>query len=105
LAHIPRSHGEALTPLDRPRELLASHGDLERLLHVDDREPIPPDGLSIDLDLEVGLADDALGEHGVAAHSGHLAEDLLDGDAEALDRLEIRPVDLHAHGRAHPALE
>ena len=52
-----------LTSLDRHRHRLAADGDLDDLLHVGNLDAVARYPLAVDLDLQVRLADDAVGKH------------------------------------------
>ena len=45
-------------------------------LQLLDVDPVAGDGLSIDQDFDVGLSDDAVGEHGGGLNAGNLLEDV-----------------------------
>ena len=68
-------------------------------------DPIAGDGFAVDMDLQVRLADDAVGEDGTRLDRGHLLEDALELQSDLLDRFEIRALDLDPHRRTHTALQ
>ena len=62
--------------------------------------------LAVDVDLEVGLADDAVGDdRRRLRRSGPPSGGVSISKADLLDRLEVGSLDLDAHRRAHAALQ
>ena len=95
-AHVAHSNRVALATLDRTRERHAAEASLDNLLHLSDRDPVARNGLSIDDQFEVGLADDAVSKHRFGANRRHLLERGLETRARLLDGLEIRATYLQA---------
>ena len=104
-AHVAHAHGVALPPFDRARQTHSAESDLHDLLHLIDAQPVASDGGSIQVDLDVGLAHDSIRDDRLGHDARHLLQELLELEAKVLDRLQIRPLHLDAHGRAHAALE
>jgi hypothetical protein len=95
----------ALAPLDRHRQRLATDGDLDDLLHIRNLDAVASDALAVDLDLQVGFADNPIREHGSGLDGWHLLEQPFKLQSEALDRLEVGTVDLDTHRRPESGLE
>ena len=90
LARIADADRIALAALDRHGQVLAADGDLDHVLHVADVHAVAGDLLAVDPELDVGLADDAVGDH--VGRAGRLLEDLLDLQADPLDLLQVAAV-------------
>ena len=75
------------------------------VLNAGDRQPVSPNRLSIDVDLDVRFADDAVGEDGFRTDAIHLTQKPFELHPERLDRFEIRTVHLDAHWCSHAALK
>jgi hypothetical protein len=105
LAGVAHADVVALAALDGRRRLEAADGHGDGVLHVHDAEAVARGGLAVDLDLEVRLADDALGIDRRGVDGRHLAEQRLQRDGRLLQCLQVGPAHLDAHGRAHAGLQ
>ena len=108
VAQLPRitdPHRIALPALHGGGDGHATDGGLQGALQVLDGEPIARDGLAVPPHLQVGLAHDPVGEHGLGLHRRDLLQHTLQLPAEPLDGGQVRTEHLDAHGRAHAGLQ
>ena len=66
---------------------------------------VPGDGVPFYINLQVGLAYDPVGNYSARLYTGNLLEKALDFQANPIDCVEVRPLYLDAHRRAHTTLE
>ena len=103
LAQVAHADRVAFAAFDGLHDVHAADGDFDDVLHVADAHAVARDAVAIDLELEIRLADDAVGDD--VGRAGHFLEQLLDLQADALDLLQVAAVNLHAHHRAEAGLE
>ena len=93
----------ALAALDGHRQRPAPHRHLDHVLDVADVDAVAGRLLAVDLDLDVALADDLVGEDvGRTADPAQHRGDLL---ADALDVVELGAEDLHGDRQPHAGRE
>ena len=90
LAQVADADRVALPALDRLHDVHAADGDLDDVLHVADVDAVAGDAVAVDLELQIRLADDAVGDD--VGRAGNLREQLLDLQADALDLLQVAAV-------------
>src|SRR5690606_10456577 len=79
--------------------------DFDHLLHIRDLDAVARDAIAIDLNLEIRLADDAVGKDRGRLYGGHILQVAFKLEAEPFDGFERRAEDLNAHRRAESGLE
>lgn len=104
-AEITNAHGVSLSSLDCHGQRFAADGDLDDLLHRGNCEAIAGDLLSIDIDLKVRFAHNAIGEDRRGLDTRNPLEQPFEFKAEGFDGLKIRTVDLDAHRCTKARLE
>ena len=105
LAWVANPHRIALSTFHRGGVHHAPDRGLDGALHVLDGQAVAADGFPIDAQMQVGLAHDAIREHGFGLHRGHFLQDRLEFASEFLDRRQVGSEDLDAHGCAHAGLQ
>jgi hypothetical protein len=105
LALVAHADGVPLAALDRRRQGASSDGHLHHVLNVLDADAVAGDGFPVDGDLQIGLADDPVRHYGRGLDLGHLLEKSLDLETDAVEGLQVGPLDPDAQRCAHPALE
>ena len=89
IAGVADAHREAVAALDGLRDDPAAQGHLDRVLDVGDADAVAGRLLAVDLDLQVALAHDRLGDHVAGRPSIGLMR-LLDLLADPVDGLPGR---------------
>src|SRR5262249_50172687 len=92
---IANANGVALAPFDGVHQVFATDGDLDDVLHVPDVDAKTCGCFPVDLKLDVWFTDDTVGDD--IRCSRHLAENLFDLQADALDLPQVRAIDFYAH--------
>jgi len=103
LPQVADANRVALPALDGLHDVHAADGDFDDILHVADADAVAGDSVAVDFKLEIRLADDPVG-HDVG-RAGNLLEQLLNLQTDALDFLQVAPVNLHAHHGAKAGLQ
>src|SRR5262249_46697889 len=94
---------EAVPTLDRLRDDPAAEGDLDGILDVADADAVACRLHPVDLDLQIALAHDGLGDHILCAPDW--LQDLLDLFAHLVNSLQVRAENLDADLGAHAGRE
>ncbi len=102
-ARIADANGEPLPALDGGGEVDAAHGDLDNILHVPDVDAIAGRRFTVDIEFDVGLADDAVGDD--VDGPRHFAEEFFHLQSDPLDLAGIGTEDLDAHHRSEAGLK
>ena len=82
---IANANGIAFATFHCRGDRLPANGRLDDMLHLRNGHAVAGNGLAVDVNLQVGLADDAVGDHGIGINTGHFLEERLDGKADPLD--------------------
>jgi len=105
LTLVTNPHGITLAAFHRHRDRFAADCDFDYVLHHCDFDTVAGDRLAVDVDLQVWLADDAVGKNGFRADRGHLFEERLDLEGHIFERFEIGSKHLQPHRRPHATLQ
>ena len=102
---ITHPHRIALPAFDRGGDRFPANRHFDHILHLLQADAVAGNRFAIDLDLQVGLADDPVGQHRRRFDGGQLLQQGLDPQSDRLDGLQVRSLDLDPHRSAHAALQ
>ena len=105
LAGVADAHRKTLPSFHRRGHHHAAHCRLDVPLNLLDGQPVAGNGLPVYVKLQVGLADNAVGEHGGSFYAIYFFEVFFELQAKILNSGKVRPFNLNAHRRAHAGLK
>jgi len=105
LTGVADTDGVAFAAFDGGGGADAAQGDLDDILHIADADAVAGDLLAVDVDLQVRLADDAIGYDRIGGDRGDRLEHFGELVSGLFDVLEPVAEDLDSHRSAHARLQ